>query len=340
MKMAEELENIETTEESDDLEDLIDENTSYYWDELQEVITEMDTESLIKTMVGLELFVNKTVALEISKRNDAVFHLRKIIQDGDYWGDDGLGKGWTPIHTIFILPLIKNKEALQLLLDIFRYRRDEITNRITEEVSGLFYHFGENEIDSLIEFTNDETLEPFGRAEVIISLVALAKTYPSHKDEIMRHISNLIETTDDITFASLIADDLAEFQDRSVLPILKKAFQDGRIINFFIDKKEVESIINGNTTYEIERYTVDPLAHFSRENIEDLYLEFYPAEEEVEDIENESLLDEEEEDEEEIYSDAIKPEQPVKEKKVGRNAPCPCGSGKKYKKCCLSKGKE
>ncbi|HOB43391.1 MAG TPA: SEC-C metal-binding domain-containing protein [Bacillota bacterium] len=21
-------------------------------------------------------------------------------------------------------------------------------------------------------------------------------------------------------------------------------------------------------------------------------------------------------------------------KKIGRNAPCPCGSGKKYKKCC------
>lgn len=25
----------------------------------------------------------------------------------------------------------------------------------------------------------------------------------------------------------------------------------------------------------------------------------------------------------------------VKEKKIGRNEPCPCGSGKKYKKCCL-----
>ena len=335
--MAEELVNIETIEESDDLEDLIEENTIYYWDELQEVITEMDTESLIKTMVGLELFVNKSLAHEISKRDNAVFHLRKIIQDGDYWGDDGFGKGWAPIHTIFILPLIKNKEALQLLLDIFRYRRNEITNRITGEVSDLFYHFGEDGIDSLIEFTKDETLEPFGRAEVIISLVALAKTYPSRKEEIMRHISNLIETTDDITFASLIADDLAEFQDKSVLPILKKAFQEGKIINFIIDKKEVESIINGNTTCEIERYTVDPLVHFSRENIEDLYLEFYPAEEKDEDFESESLLNEE--DEEEIYSDAIKPEQPVREYKVGRNAPCPCGSGKKYKKCCLSKGK-
>ncbi|MBS4537120.1 SEC-C domain-containing protein [Clostridium sp. D2Q-11] len=27
----------------------------------------------------------------------------------------------------------------------------------------------------------------------------------------------------------------------------------------------------------------------------------------------------------------------VKENKIGRNDPCPCGSGKKYKKCCLNK---
>ncbi|HPQ79810.1 MAG TPA: SEC-C metal-binding domain-containing protein [Candidatus Dojkabacteria bacterium] len=26
-----------------------------------------------------------------------------------------------------------------------------------------------------------------------------------------------------------------------------------------------------------------------------------------------------------------------KGKKVGRNDPCPCGSGKKYKKCCYPK---
>jgi hypothetical protein len=28
----------------------------------------------------------------------------------------------------------------------------------------------------------------------------------------------------------------------------------------------------------------------------------------------------------------------VKKKKIGRNEPCPCGSGKKYKKCCLQSG--
>lgn len=29
----------------------------------------------------------------------------------------------------------------------------------------------------------------------------------------------------------------------------------------------------------------------------------------------------------------------VKEYKIGRNDPCPCGSGKKYKNCCLASGK-
>jgi len=33
----------------------------------------------------------------------------------------------------------------------------------------------------------------------------------------------------------------------------------------------------------------------------------------------------------------IKLEPMVVDKKVGRNEPCPCGSGKKYKKCCINK---
>jgi preprotein translocase subunit SecA len=27
-------------------------------------------------------------------------------------------------------------------------------------------------------------------------------------------------------------------------------------------------------------------------------------------------------------------QQPIKSRKVGRNEPCPCGSGKKFKQCC------
>src|SRR5690606_1615207 len=38
------------------------------------------------------------------------------------------------------------------------------------------------------------------------------------------------------------------------------------------------------------------------------------------------------------HEGGLKPQQPIiKENKTGRNDPCPCGSGKKYKKCCLGK---
>ena len=36
----------------------------------------------------------------------------------------------------------------------------------------------------------------------------------------------------------------------------------------------------------------------------------------------------------ETYTYTIKKNEPDKQPKVGRNEPCPCGSGKKYKKCC------
>ena len=40
---------------------------------------------------------------------------------------------------------------------------------------------------------------------------------------------------------------------------------------------------------------------------------------------------------ESVYGSAAKPQvsnAPVRVTKVGRNDPCPCGSGKKYKRCC------
>jgi uncharacterized protein YecA (UPF0149 family) len=31
------------------------------------------------------------------------------------------------------------------------------------------------------------------------------------------------------------------------------------------------------------------------------------------------------------------PHEPASKQKVGRNDPCPCGSGKKFKNCCINK---
>jgi uncharacterized protein YecA (UPF0149 family) len=90
---------------------------------------------------------------------------------------------------------------------------------------------------------------------------------------------------------------------------------------------------------DFKRNTADPLNHFSRENIGSLHIINYEEndkEEEDDDDEFETEFDSVlKDDSSKSAMKEIKPE----EKTIGRNDPCPCGSGKKYKKCCMGKEK-
>jgi len=96
----------------------------------------------------------------------------------------------------------------------------------------------------------------------------------------------LLKTTEDGTFAGIVADDLASFHDYFVMPEIHKAFEEGRIDDPFVEEDELEDIING-VFYDLDadnfkRNTVNPLDHFSFENIERLHL--INSEEEEDDV--------------------------------------------------------
>jgi predicted nucleotidyltransferase len=55
------------------------------WDLIEADLPEIPTEKLIEEMEELGLHVNRKIALEIIKREDAVFWLRKLLLDGKYW---------------------------------------------------------------------------------------------------------------------------------------------------------------------------------------------------------------------------------------------------------------
>jgi uncharacterized protein YecA (UPF0149 family) len=38
-----------------------------------------------------------------------------------------------------------------------------------------------------------------------------------------------------------------------------------------------------------------------------------------------------------LYKARMRKYQPIASTRIGRNDPCPCGSGKKFKHCCLDK---
>ena len=310
---------LEGSADDEDFADLIKSRVNLDWNELKKELPEMPTEALIALMKDLGLYVNKTLALEIAGRGDAVFWLRKLIQDGRYWETDNedYGKGWLPLHAIHILATIKTSAALGLLLDTLRYRGDDLSDFLTEDAPTLLAAFGEGAVESLKKFTEDETLEAFVRGAATEALWVLARKFPFREEEIKSHLVKLLSTTADPTFAALVADNLASFHDPSLMPEIHRAFEEHRIDGDFMSEDEFEEIIKGEhatTDDNFKRHTRDPLNYFSRENIEHLYDIGSEYERRAERLEN-------------------KPEK----KKIGRNAPCPCGSGKKYKKCCWPK---
>ncbi|MDP2846112.1 MAG: DUF1186 domain-containing protein, partial [Candidatus Methanoperedens sp.] len=171
----------------DDLSDLISQETEFEWDDIKDDIPEYPVAVLIEIMVELGLYVNKTLAKEIAKRDDAVFYLRKLLQYGKHWRDNGPGSGWSPFHAIHILALIKSRESFELLLDIIRYHEDDLGNWVTEDAASLLVAFGEDFIEPIKEFTNDETLETFARLAATSALAALGKKFPHHQDDIKQH---------------------------------------------------------------------------------------------------------------------------------------------------------
>jgi hypothetical protein len=220
-----------TAEKDEDLADLIESQTGMSWDLMLTDLHKISTEELIMGLTSLELYVNKKFALEVAGRNDAIFHLRKLMQDGRYWNQSGPGKGWSPIHAIHILALIKNREALQLLLDTVRYRGDDLD---LDNVTSLLIAFGEDAIEPLKNFTKDETLEAFARSTATTALVMLTRNNPSYKNTVMRYLIDLLNSTGEDTFASLLVQDIALFHDTSIIPEIHKVFEEEKILEFFM----------------------------------------------------------------------------------------------------------
>lgn len=316
----------------EDFADLISIETDIGWYMVEPALPEMPTEILIEMVEVLGLYVNKKIAMEIAKRDDAVFWLRKAIQDGRYWDREDYGGGWLPIHAIHILPLINTKEALELLLDTIRYRNDELDSWLTENVASILIAFGEDAIEDLKRFSSDETLESFVRSTTTTALAFLTTKYPSHKDDIKEHFLKLLNTTGDPTFASLVAGNLASFHDPSVMPDIRRAFEEDRMDLIMDSEEEIKLVIAGEYDHILfSECKKDPFDHFSRKNIE--YLHSING--------SESMYDDLSSDDNSFSDDDIfefENNENTRKIKIGRNEPCPCGSGKKYKKCCMGKG--
>ncbi|MBL7117509.1 MAG: DUF1186 domain-containing protein [Candidatus Syntrophoarchaeum sp.] len=239
-------------------------------EERENSIAQMSTSELLEHMTSLGLKVSEDVALEMARREDAIFYLRKMLQDAQYWYQDGPGDAWMPIHAIHILALIKTSDALELLLDVMRYRGKDLSDWLTEDTPALLAAFGEDAVKPLKEFASDETLGIFVRGSATTALNVIAHRYPAHRDELINHFRMLFQDTTDRLFAAMLIGELVSFKDPDVLDVVYSAFDEDRVDTFFMPREEVDDVLNASE--EKQEYMMfmkkDPLDHFSEKNID------------------------------------------------------------------------
>ena len=229
------------------------------------------------------------------------------------------------IYSFFLLKEIDAKNQLNLILDFLRWEEPKIhfwfSDLITVYTWSLVYHFGLLEIDKLVLFLKEENIDTFSKEQVAMAIYQIYLHNPYSENIIADYWTELLEFYNKLAEESAIMDEtyLAFF----VSYISKPSDYQTQLIKNLYDMGYIDESINGR--YQDFLKITEPKGKIL--NIFDVNKDLIGYEK------NESVNYSSK-----IFEDFdnynLKPL--IVDKKINRNDPCPCGSGNKYKKCCLN----
>ena len=257
-----------------------------------------------------------------------------------------------PIHALFLLTELNSDKAFAVVLDYLRQDSEVLdfwlSFHYAQTIWRLLYHLGKNRLNLLQSFMKESGIFFWSKTATSAAVVQIGFHHPEQRANVIEWYRNIfeffLENEDDKELAdpeliSFLVLDIADFRTPELLPLIKQFYErdliDRNIVLEFGLVKDMISldipIFNKEQVFDnmYDRYQYVFTTWFESE-------EEWQADEGWEDIEQFSDYEEEEIDDyprDETFPQTVKRDCD----KVGRNDPCPCGSGKKYKKCCWKK---
>jgi hypothetical protein len=239
-----------------------------------------------------------------------------------------IGMAWLPLHAINILGLMSSDTAGVLLLTAMQWleQNDEL---LANACAGYWHAWFRNKSALLLDKLRIALADRASHAEVRSDLVqalmgVAAQRGKGELDAELDFLARFVtDDSEDFGMCMLVAQALLDFpRDRHRSLIEELARLEGASSAF--TPADIEARFNSGTDEPEWKHFEDPLEFYSSDSIQHR-LQLADFEIEADDPF-----------EEDFFADAVPY---VRETpKVGRNDPCPCGSAKKYKKCCLESG--
>lgn len=236
----------------------------------------------------------------VSLGTAAVPTLISLLEDEDAAAEDAPGEGWPPIHAVDLLAELQAEEAIGPMLAVLR--------------SG--------DIDDMLSTRVAVRLPVFGARALEPVLAELSSACSTNHEVALRGVLACLGVRDERIWQALetyfgkdptsCAGMLATYGDERALPLLAR------------------------NILEFDDETLTPAKRFDLECLVEAYEEMAGElpDQLLEHVDY--LLDLSADDTSDTDDTTDAPPQPAVSIKVGRNDPCPCGSGKKHKRCCLA----
>ena len=231
-------------------------------------MTEISTREMLERFAEAGLSVNKETAKEIIERKDAVQCIADMLKDERYWNE--IGDGWFAIHSIFLLSIIRTREAFDVFKWILRNKADDLGDWLTEDVPSLLFNFGKEYFDEIKELALDKNIDTFARLSAASAICAMGVTDESMKEKVVEVCKRFLEDENE-EFVCLLLPEVAEIKDEELFEMVKKKFRELPFAKKVTDMEDLTELHEGRSRIpEYVKCLKDPWEHFSEKNLEEL----------------------------------------------------------------------
>ena len=300
----------------------------------QEQLDGMDEQALFALVIGnddrLPLEVVHTCA---EREEEMVPLLHKHLDTDTHWSSEANdGDWWGLLHAVFILGLIPGEASARALLKGFRRITYDRNNNLTDWFSGYWPALCRNKTEyttsPMRQIAEDKELDWYPRSHAVQCVIADASEgEPARLEDAIDWLAALCaDASQNPEFRIISAHSLLDQpreRHRQLMEDLVYLQDPGSWLGNSFSRDDIDRAFARCDKPEWTRFT-NPWHFYNPEEIQRRQQRWL-KEAKMQEQKPQSM----------DYQGPV--ETYVRtQPKIGRNAPCPCGSGKKYKKCCMN----
>lgn len=304
-----------------------------------EELTALDPAALIDILIEHEDRVPRNVIDACAGHGETmVEHLQHLHDNGTLWQKEGTdGTWWLRLHAAMILGRIPGERAGLLLVELMRRMSVEEDDNLQDWLAGhwstLFQDKSPSVLLALRELCIDQSLDWYIRANAIDPVIDCAADQgEAALDQALAWLSTVVADENqhwDVRLSG--GNKLLDFPRDQYRPLLENMASRQSGLGTWFNQSDVEQAYAQRRGSPGKKRVRNTWSFYEPDVIAARQKRWKEEDEKARQRELAGEYDFEEDDDD-FLEPYVRPEP-----KTGRNDPCPCGSGKKYKKCCLGR---